>query len=81
MFSENSCFGPLIYKKRPIKILFNACLESSTDKTVDVSCSTYTRPLMALALCSSSGFRGWTGVDGSGGESDGKLGYVPGSRV
>lgn len=36
---------------------------------------------MALALCSSSGFRGWTGVACSGGEREVKPGYAPGSKV
>ena len=36
---------------------------------------------MALALCSSSGFRGWTGVVCSGGDREVKPGYAPGSRV
>lgn len=42
---------------------------------------THIRPLIALALCSSSGFRGWTGVLCSGGEREVKPGYAPGSRV
>lgn len=43
--------------------------------------NTHILPLMALALCSSSGFRGWTGVVCSGGEREVKPGYAPGSRV
>lgn len=43
--------------------------------------ATHIRPLIALALCSSSGFRGWTGVVCSCGEREEKPGYAPGSRV
>lgn len=43
--------------------------------------NTHILPLIALALCSSSGFRGWTGVVCSGGEREVKPGYAPGSRV
>lgn len=43
--------------------------------------STYIRPLIAFALCSCSGLRGWTGVVCSGGQRGVNPGYTPGSRL
>lgn len=54
-------------------------LESAV--AVTAVAETHIRPLIALALCSSSGFRGWTGVVCSGGDREEKPGYAPGSRV
>lgn len=55
--------------------------EAAAVPPADCCARTHILPLIALALCSTSGFRGWTGVLCSGGESEEKPGYAPGSRV
>lgn len=64
-----------------VKVVVEVVVVLELEAVVMVALLTHIRPLIALALCSSSGFRGWTGVVGSGGERVVKPGYAPGSRV